>query len=277
MLENDPLIGKRWIYRKKNFGAIITVLLSIRKEKYDFAVDMMDNTSTTGTILCLLVGARRNVGLMKEHSFAYDIAVSRPLRKDSHIVDRTAQLLLAFGIEPSAEKLRIRYSVTPEAETFANRFLIDNHLDRQPIIGINISAGSPARFWGIENFRKLINHIAEKHPRLRMIVLFKPDDRQQAHTIAESNRNVWLSPITATFDHFAALLRKTSLLVSPDTAAIHLASAFDIPTVILVHKDQRIWEPYNVPYESLVTDINDLTTIPFDAVASAFERMLKHI
>ncbi len=277
MLGNDPLIRKRWIYRKKDIDAIIAVLLSIRKEKYDFAVDMMDNPSTTGTILCLLVGARWNVGIMKENSYVYDIAVPRHSRKDAHIVDRTAQLLLAFEIEPGIEKLGIRYSVTPEAETFANQFIIENNLVHRTLIGINISAGAPARFWGIDNFRKLISAIAEKHPQLSSIVLFSPADMQRAHMIVESERNVWLSPITGTFDQFAALLKKTSVLVSPDTSAIHLASAFGIPSVILVHQDQRIWEPYNVAYEAVVTEINDLATIPFDAVASAFERMLKRI
>jgi ADP-heptose:LPS heptosyltransferase len=277
MLENDPLLCKRWIYRKKNIGAIIAVLLSIRKEKYDFTVDMMDNPSATGTLLCLLAGARWNIGLVKENSYVYDIAVPRPSRKDAHIVDRTAQLLVAFGIEPGNEKLRIRYSITPEEEAFANQFLIDNHLMHRTLIGINISAGAPARFWGIDNFRKLVSTIAEKHPQLRSLVLFKPDDMQRAHAIAASNRNVWLSPITTTFNQFAALLKKTSLLVSPDTSAIHLASAFGIPSIILVHKDQRIWEPYNVAYEALVTEINDLATIPFDAVASALDRMLKQL
>jgi ADP-heptose:LPS heptosyltransferase len=270
MLENDPAIGKRWIYRKKNIRAIVGAIASIRRERYDFVIDMMDNSSVTGTILSLLCDARRNVGLVKDNGFAYDISVPRHSRADSHIVDRTARLLAAFGIDPEREQLRIRYSVPAEAEIFASRFFLENHLDPKAVVGVNISAGSSARFWGTDNFRWLIAAITEKYPNLKVIVLFRPDDADHARAIAASHGNVLPSPLTGTFDQFAALINKTSFLVSPDTSAIHLASAFDIPTVILVHKDQRIWVPYHTDFEAVVTEIS-IPAIPFDAVFSAFE------
>jgi ADP-heptose:LPS heptosyltransferase len=279
VLENDPVIHARWIY-KKNISKTLGLIRSLRKEKYDYAVDMMDNPSVTTTLLCLFTGARFNVGLVKENSYVYDIAVPMLSRNKTHIVDRIAQLLTAFRIDPNMEKLSIHYYTSPEADSFAERFLFENNLVDSKLVGINISAGGNARFWGIENYRRLLSNITEKYPPLRVIILFKPTDIQIAKKIVESNSNVFLSPVTKIFDQFAALIKRMSIIVSPDTSAVHLASAFGIPSVVLYvqsNKDLRIWEPYHVEFETLVTEIDDLSSIPTEMVISAFERILNRV
>lgn len=279
VLENDPLIYRRWVYHK-SIGKIIYLIRSLRKEKYDYVVDMMDNPSATTTLFCLFAGARINVGIMKENSFVYDINVPMLSRRDTHIVDRIAQLLLAFKIDPNTEIFNVRYYTSIESDHFVDKFLTENKLTHHNLVGINISAGGAARFWGIDNYNKLLCAITEKHPELYVIVLFKPSDIEKAKLIAGSNNTAVLSPATTTFDQFAALIKRVLLLISPDTSAIHLASAFGIPSVVLYvqsNKNLRIWEPYNAECETIVTEIDDLSSIPLDTVLSAFENMLKRV
>lgn len=86
-----------------------------------------------------------------------------------------------------------------------------------------------------------------------------------------------LSPVTKTFDQFAAFIKRLSFLISPDTSAIHLASAFFIPSVVLyVQSDKalRIWEPYKTDYEVVVTDVDDLSNIQVADVEAAFEKLI---
>jgi ADP-heptose:LPS heptosyltransferase len=276
VLMNDPLIRKRWIYQKR-IGKVIALLRSIRKEKYDFAVDMMDNPSVTSTLLCLLFGARWNVGIAKDNTYVYDIRVPMLSRRDTHIVDRIAQLLIPFHIDPNAEKLSLRYYTSPESDEFAERFLSANQLGKHPLIGINISAGGAARFWGIDNYRALLFFLSEKYPRLIPILLYQPSDEEKAIKIVDGNQNVILSPITKTFDQFAAIIKRLSFLISPDTSAIHLASAFCVPSVVLyVQSDKalRIWEPYGTDYEVVVTDVDDLSTIHITDVQTALKKLI---
>jgi ADP-heptose:LPS heptosyltransferase len=96
--------------------------------------------------------------------------------------------------------------------------------------------------------------------------------------IAEDNQNVILSPITKTFDQFAAFIKRLSFLISPDTSAIHLASAFCIPSVVLyVQSDKalRIWEPYGTDYEVVITDVDDLSTIQVSDVQTSFMKLIE--
>lgn len=276
VLMNEPLIRKCWIYQKK-ITKVILLLKSIRKEKYDFAVDMMDNPSVTSTILCLFSGARWNVGIAKDNNYVYDIRVPMLSRRDTHIVYRIAQLLIPFHIDPQTENLSIRYFTSPESDNFAENILSEKILSQHTLIGINISAGGEVRFWGIENYRALLSFLTDKHPKLSPIILYQPSDNEKAIKIVEGIKNVGLSPITQTFDQFAAIIKKLSFLISPDTSAIHLASAFNIPSVVLYvqsNKDLRIWEPYGTDYEVVVTDVDDLSTIKVDEVQTAFNKLI---
>ncbi len=277
VLEHNPLIRKRWMYRK-NIGKIISLIRALRNESYDFIIDLMDNPSTTSTILCLFINAKWNVGVDKENRFVYDIIVPMLSRRETHIIDRIAQLLIPFHIDPRAEIFDVRYYTSFESEEFVDRFLRQNNMVSHPIIGVNISAGGNVRFWGVKNFKELLNHLRNMYPEYKLLLLYQPSDEQRAHLIAESNQSVILSPVTSSFDQFAAFVKRLSILVTPDTAAVHLASAFKVRTVVLYiqsNKALRIWEPYRTDYECIVTDVDDLSMIPVTQVQDALGRLIR--
>lgn len=278
VLDNEPVVNKRWIYRKSIIH-IIRLIHGIRKEKYDYAVDLSDNYSVTASVLCLFSGAKVLVGLEKENYYIYDIRIPRLSRKETHIVDRLSQLLKAFDIDPAEEQLAIRYFTSNESDKKADDFIHSAGLSEKFIIGINISAGSDTRFWGIDNYIKLIELINSQHPYVCIVLLYKPSDLKRAEDICKSTKSV-IAPVTETFDHYAAITKKINLLISPDTAVVHLASAFKIPSVILYvqsNKDLNIWSPYKSVNEVLITDVDDLSTIPVAKVVEAVNNIMNKI
>jgi ADP-heptose:LPS heptosyltransferase len=279
VLEHDPVIRKRWIYIKKIIPTI-QLLSSIRKEKYDYAIDMMDNPSATSTLLCLFAGAQWNVGLSKQNSYIYDIIVPMLSRRDTHIIHRIAQLILPFGINPDSEELQIRYYVSKNSEDIAGQFISDYRLTKEKIIGMNISAGGEARYWGIEKYRSLIRYLNKRHSDLFPLLLYHPSDDLKAKEIAFNQEKALLTPITESFDQFAAFIKRLSFLISPDTSAIHLASAFGIPSLVLYvqsNKELKIWEPYGIDYETIVTDVDKLSTISVEEVIRGLEKLFTKV
>jgi len=277
VLANDPLVRTRWIY-DKGIRSSWKLIQAIRSEHYDFVIDLTDNPSATSTIICLLSGARWTVGLEKENAYAYDVVVPLLSRKDTHIVDRIAQLLVPFGIDPSREQLQVRYILSEQALSFSNRIFKESGMLPGKVIGINISAGHEVRFWGVDNFRKLVRLLREKYPNSSILVLSKPAHRKYGEEIAKGFERVFLSPTTHSFDDFAALIRNVAVLVTPDTSAVHLASAFEIPSVVLYvqsNKDLRIWDPYKSRSEVLIADVDDLRVITPEDVFRATQRLLK--
>jgi ADP-heptose:LPS heptosyltransferase len=279
VLSNEPLVRKRWIYRKTLVSAW-EVLKSIRAEKYDFVIDLMDNPSATSTVLCMLAGGGWNVGLSKDNAYAYDVVVPLLSRRDYHIIDRLAALLTVFGLEREMMDLKVYYNVLEESSTFASKFLNENSAKGSQVIGVNISPGEGTRFWGTERYQALIRWLRSERPENPVLVLYQPSDKTVAEFIALPFPDVLLSPETRTFDQFAALVQRLWVLITPDTSAVHLAAAFSIPSVVLyVQSDTelRIWEPYGSLSETLVTDVDDLRTIPVEQVTQACQRLMSHL
>jgi ADP-heptose:LPS heptosyltransferase len=277
VLQHEPLVRKRWVYRKNVFSALM-IVLGVRHERYDFAIDLMDNPSTTSTVICALAGARWNIGLSKENAYVYDVTVPLLSRKETHIVDRLAMLLTVFGLKPEKERLRIRYAVSEKSDAAAHDFLKEKKIEGRFIIGLNISPARGVRFWGVTNFQELICDLFLNYPEYPLLILSQPSDRSVAEQIAQPFDSVLLSPETKTFDAFAALVKSIGFLVTPDTSAVHLAAAFDIPSVVLYvqsNKGLRVWVPYGSESEILVTDVDDLTTIPPADVFAAISRLLQ--
>ncbi len=280
VLQNDPLIRKRWIYTK-HFFHTLRLVRSIRKERYDFAIDLMDNPSATSTIFCLLSGAKETVGLEKENSYAYSIVVKLLSRKDSHIIERIVQLLVPFDIHPRTKDISVRYTPSELSRGMAERFLKENFATGKKIIGINISAGGDVRFWGVEHYKHLLEYLHNTYPQLELAVFYKPEHRKIALEIVPSNSRyafAKISPVTHSFDEFAAFIEKLSLLITPDTSAVHLASAFHVPAVVLYvqsNKNLRIWEPFNTEFETIVTDVDDLSSISENDVKKAVDRIIR--
>lgn len=147
VLANDPLIRKHWVY-EKSIGSAFKMLCGIRREQYDFVIDLMDNPSVTSTILCLLARARWTVGVQKDNAFAYDVIVPMLSRRDTHIIDRIGQLLKPFGIDVTNEKLAVRYYTSIESRNHIDSFFNAHQLNGKEIVGINISAGSEVQVFG---------------------------------------------------------------------------------------------------------------------------------
>lgn len=279
VLEHDPMVRNRWIYRKTLPGAIKT-LFTIRRQRYDFVIDLMDNPSTTSTVICTWSGGQWTVGLSKENEYAYDITVPLLSRKETHIVDRLGRFLTVFGIDPVKEEFRIQYLTAEESDRFADQFFRDHKLLGRRVIGINISPVRGVRFWGRKNFQEALKSLVLKFPDAAFLVLSQPADREEAAAIAQPHPEILLAPLTSSFDRFAAIIRKLNLLLTPDTSAVHLAAAFTIPAVVLYvqsDKSLRIWEPYGSPNETLVTGVDDLSTIPVADVVAAVERLLSGV
>jgi ADP-heptose:LPS heptosyltransferase len=279
VLENDPLVRKRLLY-KKNAKAIIGLMREVRREKYDFVIDLMDNPSTTSTFICLLAKGSWNVGLCKENAYIYDLPVPLLSRKETHIVERTAQVLLAFNINPAKEKLALHYHSSKASEFFAETFFRQAGLYGKTILAINVSPAHGIKYWGKKNYSDLISKMAQTYPALSILVLFEPSDKLEAEAIAHSSEKAILSPETKSFDQFVALLKHADFLVTPDTSTVHLASTFHLPTVALYFqhdKELRIWEPYGVDSESLISSEGGLRTISVAEVFQAFEKLYKRV
>lgn len=251
------------VYQKELTG-VSKVAAAVNRLKPKLLIDLHEKISTTSSLLVGQIEAPFKISIRGRNQKLFTHTMPMPDPSRFHPADRTAATLQPLGIYPD-ESWNILFEPSAKARETAEAFVRGNYPAGTRVVGVNISAGSEARFWGVENFRKLVQFLTERG--VPYILLTPPHDLERARKIAPEP----LIACFAEFEVFAAVISKVDLLFTPDTSAVHLASVWKIPVFGLYQKEQVgfiNWYPYRSRYDWIIAV--ELSKIPFDAVRDKF-------
>jgi ADP-heptose:LPS heptosyltransferase len=260
---------------EKGIKGLFHILKFIKANKIDTVVDLHDDVSTTVSFLIALCNAQNKFGLKKENKSIYTHTVPRLDSNIHHVVDRIMQISKLFNLQPDKSLVKLHYYLDKLSIGNADKFISEKFGNNKFLAGINISAGSHARFWGINNFKNLLDYLSDYD--INILLLSSPEDSEAAFIIAGNEYSYFYSD---NFSEFAAVISKLDLLFTPDTAAVHLASAFGIPTFgIFVKYNTKdiIWSPYKTKFNCIVTTANTLNGITVKQVTARLKPFLETI
>lgn len=262
-----PFIDEVIVYKKGIMG-VSDVAAAVNRLKPKLLIDQHEKISTTSSLLVGQIEAPFKIAIRAKNERLFTHTVPMPDPSRFHPADRTAATLAPLGIYPD-ESWNILFDPGVEADTTAETFMRSNYPAGTYVIGINISAGSEARFWGVDNFKRLVQYLTERG--LPYVLLTPPHDLERAREIAPEP----LIACSPNFAVFAAVISKVNLLFTPDTSAVHLASVWKIPVFGLYQKEVVgfiNWYPYRSRYDWIIADF--LNQIPFDLVREKFGQFL---
>jgi ADP-heptose:LPS heptosyltransferase len=272
---NNPSVDNIIVFNKGLHG-FLEILKLIRANNYDAIVDLHDDISNTVTFLLAFSSAKNIFGLKKANHKVYTKTIDRLESSQTHVVDRNLELAKLFNIEPVKEKINIQYHPKEEAVKKIKTVLDKINPGKKFLVGINISAGDEARFWGIERFRELINFL--NNYNLIYILLTTVEDKDSGLKIVSDPEKIFY---TISFDEFAAMISELNLLFTPDTSTVHLGSAFKIPVFGLYVKyrtKDMIWSPYGSDFDYILTTEPTLDNLSYEQVIKKFQPFLeKHL
>lgn len=271
VFENNPDIEEVFVF-DKGLNGFFRTLKIMNSKKFDVLFDMHDDVSATVSFLISFIKCPVKIGFEKSNKNIFTHTVPRPDPLKYHIVERLCSFTKLFGIDYKKEGIRIIFNpketVIKKADEFLNNLFTRNRF----LLGVNISAGSDARFWGIENYKKLIETLSEFD--LNLILITHQKDFTKAIEIINSK---YIFCSGDDFAYFAAIIKKLDLLFTPDTSAVHLAATNYIPVFGLYVKyklNEVIWSPYNTDFDCIITEKPNLLDVKFDDVWSKFEKFL---
>jgi ADP-heptose:LPS heptosyltransferase len=266
-----PFVDHVWCYRKTVRSAL-GLLRAIRGAHYDVVVDLVDNPSTTAQLVIRWCGAPAAVGLLHAESGLYTHAAPLLDRSTVHPVERLAQLLLPFGIDPASQSLDLAYPLDPADIQSARDTL--GPTGRPLRLGVNVSGREAGKQWGSANYIAVMRHLMNKDPRFAVSVCGSPQDATEVRRVAFAT-DAQAVPPRSTLREFAAIVHEFDLLLTPDTAVVHLAAAWKIPTVALYHSDPAVapWLPYHTPHRA-VADPSGIPAIPVHRVIAALDELI---
>ena len=283
---NNPDIDGILTFKRGIMG-IFEVIDYIKKEKIDTIVDLHDDVSTTVSYIISMSRTKNKFGLEKENKNIYTKTIKKLDSKSTHVVARLLEIAKLFNLRIDNSINWIGYYPRYPSIIKADNFLKNAFEKKNYLIGINISAGSDARFWGVERFKSLIEFLlnynnSEIEININILILSAQKDLKYAEEINKDINNAFDKAqcslfCSEDFDEFAAVISNLNLLFTPDTAAVHLAAAFHIPVfgIYVQDTDDMIWSPYGVEFECIITRDSNLKNVEFNEVKNKFGNFLE--
>lgn len=273
IFRNNPSVDEIIIF-DKGIAGISKVKRFINENKIDTIVDTHDDVSATVSFIVALSKCQNKFALRKSNYKIYTRTVEKLNPTINHVILRNLELLKLFGLNYKKDEVKVYYTPPAESLKEAKELVASRNPANKFLLGVNISAGSNARFWGIERFQKLINVL--KNYDLQFLLFHDPKDLDFAKQITDS-KNIY--PMSSNFDIFAAGILQLDLLFTPDTSVVHIASSNKIPVFgvyVKFETEDMIWSPYNTDFDCLITEEATLRNVAFEAVIKKFIPFLEN-
>ena len=216
----------------------------LRRQRYDLAIDVRGEFPHN--VLLWLTGAPRRLGwssggggFLLTHKAAFVV--------DRAELDSRAALLDQLGIR-CPERLQPEFHPTAAATERAaaawNEFEATSKRPRR--IVLHVSAGTSAKRWPAEHWRRLVLHLSSKQDLHVGLVGTAADAPTAQAILGDSPRlNIvdWTGRLTV--DELAAVLQQADVLVGADSGPAHLAAAVGTPVVALFSgtNSAEQWQP----------------------------------
>jgi len=271
---NDTNIYEEVIVYKKGIGGFLKTVSDINSKDFDAVIDLHDDVSTTVSFLIASIKCPVKVGFNKGSENIYTHLVDKLDAANNHVILRVMEFAKIFNLNYDIEKINIHYPLSEKSLLNIQTFLKNNFTNKF-LCGINISAGSEARFWGVDRFKKVIN-VLRKYD-LQIVILSTEAEKKYAEEISGNKYPIFTTP---DFNIFAAMISKLNFLFTPDTSIVHLASAYEIPMFgiyVKYNTTNMIWSPFKSKYDCVITEEANFNNLEFDQVEKIFKSFFEKI
>jgi len=207
IFDKDPRIFKLVIYDKHvSMAEKRRLQLKLKKLKYDLVVDLRN------TVFPLLLAPKYRTSPIQ--SFPKEMV---------HKKERHLYRLTSFGIKDLTEGSYIH--ITKEDEGYVDGLLKSSDVI-DPIVIVNSGAKSHLKRWTIEGFAEVCDRLAGECAASIVFVGAGPDDKEIVASIIGKMKNRYHNFVDKTnIRQLASLLKRSSLLITNDSAPMHLGCA----------------------------------------------------
>ncbi|HEY2377045.1 MAG TPA: glycosyltransferase family 9 protein [Gemmatimonadaceae bacterium] len=276
-LEHLPFVRDVILHERGKGQSLLSLARRLEQSRYDVVIDGLvwrPSVSSYTSKLMLASRARWRVGSAgRPNDFMYNVPLTPPAHRwAEHHVDHLARLASPFGIARAVD-CRPEIALTA-SECAAAEWRWDAVPGSGARVLVNLSAGNAERRWGDEQFAQALAHLRRRVPNAAIAIIALPSDRASADRLASLVHGVAITP---TVRELFGLVASADLIITPDTAVSHVASAFVRPTLTLLRRraEYHIWVPYRTPGRNVFGDEEaTLANLPVDRVIAGLDELL---
>ncbi len=236
-------IERHWLKRPAEWPALRREL---QAREFDCVLDPQGLTKSA--LLGWMSRAKVRVGLDYSHGreIAPWLATRRVSKNSRHVVDTYLRLLSPWcDILPGEGEFNMpRFH---DAALVADKILADLGWQNAPWVALNPGAGWSTRIWPVQRFGMLAREIFRESGRRCLVMWGNESERLMAGVVAEVSRGAAVAAPRTSLTEMLELLRRSSLIVTVDTSALHMASALSHACVSL---HGPTWSDETGPYNA---------------------------
>lgn len=175
------------------------------------------------------------------------------------------------------QSLEIRYD--SKHEESAKRFIASFGDPKRRFVLLNHLSTAARKDYPWDQLRDVLLTLNEQYPELAFIVNSPPDKYEQTRAAIDADdalARLAVKAFTATnsFFELPAVMAECEVTVTVDTATSHLAASLDIPQVVIMADDVKLWQP---PGNSLILEGHGTARSVRPAqVVEAFGKQYRH-
>ncbi len=286
LLDHDPNVDRIFDATEGDLKAMWNAKRVIAKEKWDVVMPMMYYRKTKmavvsrflapGSISSTLVKPGESV---EKRSKLFSIVVQSPYRtEDIEMIEQMRIHLMGvldMKIDPNDWKPILYPDPEPAHHVEERTKLLLQTDGATRYIHINLEAKTAFKEYGTNASLELSRKLIEVYPGTSILWTSSP---QAAPVIEAFLKEHNLPRIhyfrTSNIHELLALVKGATLVVTPDTSVVHIASAFERPVVAL-YPVRHEWPPYKTPYRLLLAEREQpVSSIPVEAVLEACRELL---
>ncbi|MBP8979627.1 MAG: glycosyltransferase family 9 protein [Syntrophobacterales bacterium] len=250
VVENNPHIDEILIYdapwwtksrpegKRSGFTVrgreLLRLLAELRRRRFDLLLDPRGDLRHL--FLFGYLGQAKYILSYDRTGGRYLLAAATAFVEASHEIDKAVRLLGHLGI--AVTKVSPRVEIYPDTlqEAWAESFLRERKLQGRPLFIFAPGARKHLKRWPEKNFAALADWLLTCRPPGVVVLAGASWDREVAARIREQSRCAeGIIDITGRPDILSlyALMKRSRLIVANDGPIAHMASALDIPLVVL--------------------------------------------
>jgi ADP-heptose:LPS heptosyltransferase len=267
VVERDPRVA-RVLVHDRTWSSWLRLLPRARARGYDLIVNPITRHPHRQGLVSSLLGTRRTYKVSGWRPVRFQGLFTKVFRVPpqlTHVAESTLAVgQLAFGERATIgrrglERYPVQMSVDSKAVERVAGFLSASGLDRFVLLNTS-AAGGPWREWPPDQAAEVVRQLLERPGALSFVVVAAPGKEDRAATVARlcAHERVVVAP-AMTLQDLVALVSRSSLVLTTDTALVHLASATGRPVVALYApqhpNDVPLWLPVGVPYRTVVSSL----------------------
>lgn len=292
VLENSPYLRNILTTdRKSGLKGLIKIIMQIRKNKYDAVLDFMNNPRTA--LISLFSGAKNTVGYATSRRRRFYNTLAS--RLEGSPGETKLSLIAPFisDFRPEVHNTRPELFTSEAADEKAAEVLSSFGIkDSDFIVTMSPTHKRDTRRWKLKHFMNIASFVTEKYDA-KVILTYGPGEKGYiTDNVPVMPENVYLMP-QLSLGEFTALIKRAKLHIGNDSAPHHIATAFKIPTFIIIGSSHTNWV-FNSPEHTCITkgmdcqpcgksvcaisgEIPCMENLTADDVKPALERFIKNV